>query len=284
MRLLGVAASFTLLLAALGCSKPTPGPAATENAALPTSRAAANAPNAPNAPNAGVGKSGKVVGRKSGQPLAGVSVALGDSVRLTDAEGRFEVPAGNGPYDVVLMSADRALIAVYLGIVRRDPVLRQLEPEQPEPRAHHAEIRGTLSGVSGDPQWGDAVQVGFFSERAHVEDNAHRASTAATVEYGPLVVSWDGPDVLSGQLLALQMVRGSSLSATVANSALRLRGGHGHSLRQRLRASARFHEGSRALQRVAPGLRRRPTPRAEAADAAAASFIANAVKRSARLT
>jgi len=213
VRRLAIGLSAFVALAGQGCAKRPPG--------------AGSAPSSLNSPNSQHWASaGKVVGRKSGELLVGVSVAVGASISVTDADGRFAVPAGNGPYDVILMSADRSLISVYLGIVRRDPVLAHLEPEQPRPRAHHAELRGKLSGAPGQPLAGEVVQVGFFSERGRAQDVVRLSSETASAEFGPLLVSWDGPDVLSGQFLALQTVqRGPALSATFAHSAVTLNDG-----------------------------------------------------------
>jgi hypothetical protein len=168
---------------------------------------------------------GRVVGEDSGEPLVGVSVALGGSIRVTDADGRFEVPAGKAPYDVVLMSADRTLISVYLGIVRRDPVLEHFEAQEPRPGAHRAEIRGRLLTGLGQGVMRNQVQVGFFSERGHVEKTkAADAESRPPAIYGPLRVSWDGPDVLSGQLVALQ-ITDSPLQSLLAQSAVTLHDG-----------------------------------------------------------
>jgi len=229
MKRRGIAVGTCILLAGGGCAKPQPAPAVTQASAAPLpSRASPPAPSAAFAPH--WANAGTVVGKKSSLPLAGVSVSIGGANAVTGADGRFEVPAGSERFDVILASADRSLISVYLGIARRDPRLVQLEPDdpqsgdsQPTPRAHQAELRGKLTGASGEPLADGSIQVGFFSERGRAQDVVRLPSAAPSAEFGPLLVSWDGPSVLSGQFYALQMVHGgTTLVATVAHGAVTL--------------------------------------------------------------
>jgi hypothetical protein len=141
---------------------------------------------------------GAVVQAGNGIPLVGVSIALGHALAVSDVNGHFELPAPDGHYDVLVASADKSVVSVYVAVTRRDLLLPQADAKA-RTRAHHAQLGGTVSAIGGELTT-DTVQIAFSSNRA----SASTGVGAGAKRFGPLELSWDGPAQISGQLFALQ--------------------------------------------------------------------------------
>jgi hypothetical protein len=147
---------------------------------------------------------GQVVDLRNHRPLAGRLVAIGPKRAVTDADGRFTLAGVPDRYDAVVVEPDRATASVYRGLRRRNPLLVHRSLDKPEGQ-HITDIVGTLSG-GGSVEKGDYVVVAFLSHEGSAIDlpAAAAADRQPTYPaYGPLRVSWRGPDTITGELVAL---------------------------------------------------------------------------------
>jgi hypothetical protein len=175
-------------------SPPPPGPDAADSARGVSSDAAVDL--GPLVPT-----SGQVLDFTSLLPLAGRSVSIGAATPVTDDSGRFVLGRAPGLYHVRIAEPDGASISFYRGLGRNDPVL-----------LHHragssrrlGEISGNVSGVGSFPLTGKGrVDIYFFSDRISNSIGIGASAVSPGPAFGPMRLSWDGPQAVTGRLIAL---------------------------------------------------------------------------------
>ena len=101
---------------------------------------------------------GRVVG-PTGVALSGLSVGIGETTAVTDADGRFSIPGVVPPYDVnVVLAETRLYVGRYEGLTRPDPTLTFLlstapvsRTPRPSPAPSPGERRSGATGCSRPP-------------------------------------------------------------------------------------------------------------------------------------
>lgn len=139
------------------------------------------------------------------RPLGERIVAIGAERTTTDADGRFVLARVAPVYGIVVVEPGGARATVYQGLRRRDPVLVH-KAIRSHSGAHRATIEGRIDG--GPFGANDWVQLTFSSKQG--VSHAYLGATPGSrpgPDYGPLYLSWDGPDAISGDLFALRTKR-----------------------------------------------------------------------------
>lgn len=153
------------------------------------------------APAAGMNVTGRVIG-PTGVALSGLTVGIGTRSAVTDANGRFTIPAVVPPYDLtVVLAGTPTLVGRYEGLTRPDPTIVFLWLfSTGEPNT--ATIAGTVSG--GDPVGtaGDFTAAIFSTSDVRFDLTA----IGVTSRNNPftLPVAWFGPESITASVHILQ--------------------------------------------------------------------------------
>lgn len=158
---------------------------------------------------------GAVVDDGSFLPVAGAEVVVGGARATTDLDGKFSLPRVPAVYEAVVISADRAVVSIYRGLRRRDPLLvLKYRPAQ-SGHVSSSTLGGTVTGGGPFPLTVGKVVFAFFSPEAH-QAGAIMADVTSYVgrkasrgpQYGPIDVRWMEAPTTSGTLTALQTIPG----------------------------------------------------------------------------
>lgn len=139
---------------------------------------------------------GRVVG-VPGNPLAGLTVAIGERTTVTDANGRFSVSEVTPPYDLTLVAPGTPpLVGIYQGLTRPDPTLAFLFfVASGEPNTGF--VSGTVSEGDEIPSDGEVTGALFASPEAS------GLVTLGSRDY-TLPLAWFGPTTTIGTVHVLQ--------------------------------------------------------------------------------
>jgi hypothetical protein len=163
--------------------------------------------------DAGNAVEGIVLDISTTRPLAGRLVAIQDQHTSTDANGRFRI-FGVGPtYDAIVVEPDFSEASIYKGLARRDPVLSHQSSLFSNPMSSVARVRGTISGGGPYPLGpADVVEVYFFANET--DSYALLGGGLPPIQdgptYGPMGVTWGGPNPVTGTLLAMGLFDGGA--------------------------------------------------------------------------
>jgi hypothetical protein len=213
----------TLFFAALGVlAACAPRPRA-ETPAAPTS-----------APDDGGPVHGLVVLHRSHQPLPGATVVCGDARVVTDAGGRFLLPHVRHVYGIAVIDSKRASVTIYSALSVRNPVLAgglddtgsgAGAPNSAMPSASSAELSGTFVGA-GDYPSNPPLHVDVWpSPGAAPLSFGVRGEPAGGPEFGPLHVTWNGPDELGAEVFSSRGGPPPSSPVSCARASTSLRAG-----------------------------------------------------------
>lgn len=159
-------------------------------------------PSAPAASQPGQGTAihGQLIG-SSLEEVAGRTIVVGNQRTSTDRHGRFSLGDVPAVYDLVVIEPDRALMVLYLGLSRRDPVMAHAELPHPPGyrRKHEAAITGRFWG---DRVAGDRASVRFLPAEPSVPAYESDQSCGQNMEYSLGGLSWRGRPSICGRLLA----------------------------------------------------------------------------------
>jgi hypothetical protein len=155
---------------------------------------------------------GKVV-TDEGKPVMGQTVTIDSQSTTSDADGRFVIPLVNVPYDVTVVSPDKTQIVTYQGVHRRDPLLALESPDDEVQHTRSAKVRCTFSASTSYELTRESVRLHFSSARVDADQvilGRGRYMPAPTS--GELVVTWDGPETVEGELFGFQLARPSCVA------------------------------------------------------------------------
>jgi hypothetical protein len=148
--------------------------------------------------------SGTVVDFATSRPLAQRTVSVGGKNAMTDAKGQFTLTSVPSTYDAVVTDPDGTTISIYQRLSRRDPLLPH--NSLPARATNSAILGGDVSGGGNYPlATTDSVDVYFFSEETDNQFSIGHGLPAGLdgPGYGPISLSWEGADAISGRLMAL---------------------------------------------------------------------------------
>lgn len=175
---------------------------------------------------------GRVVAHRSKQPLSGATVVSGDARAVTDAEGRFLLPHVRRVYGIAVIDAKRASVTIYSALSVRDPVLAGgLDDTGDAPAAtgnamrtaSSAELSGTFVGGGDYPSNPPLfVEVWPSPGTAPLSFGA-RGAAASGPDFGPLHVTWNGPQELNAEVFSSRGGPPSSSPAYCARASTLLR-------------------------------------------------------------
>jgi hypothetical protein len=132
-----------------------------------------------------------------GNPLAGVTVAIGTKTTLTDADGHFSIPGVTPPYDLTLVApGDPPMAGVYQGLTRPDPTLVFVFFDGLG-TPHTGVVAGSVSG--GDPIPG----AGEFTGAVFSSPETTGLVTLDSKDFS-LPLAWFGPTTTNGTVHMLQ--------------------------------------------------------------------------------
>ncbi len=147
-------------------------------------------------PPAEVTVAGRVLG-VPGNPLAGVTVAIGTRTTLTDADGHFSIPGVTPPYDLTLVApGDPPMAGVYQGLTRPDPTLVFVLFDGLG-TSHSGVVSGSVTG--GDP----IPSAGEFTRAVFSSPEATGLVTLDSKDF-TLPLAWFGPTTTIGTVHLLQ--------------------------------------------------------------------------------
>jgi hypothetical protein len=160
---------------------------------------------------------GRVLDANTQRPLSGRTVAIGNRGAMTDAAGTFQLRAPDGSYDAVVLEGDRSSISIYRGLTRRDPVLSHRRSVTSRADEHTGGVSGNLSG---GPSWplsaDDFAAVYLFSEQAESHTFLAGGQPPYGPAFGPMSVSWNGPEAIAADLFAYVMLAERSVDGGAA--------------------------------------------------------------------
>jgi hypothetical protein len=161
-------------------------------------------------------------------PLPDQIVAIGAEKTTSDGEGRFKFASVPMSYDLIIATPEGARATVYRGLTRRDPIVPFAGARGREP-VHKASIAVTLAGDGyAEERW----RIHFVSARAVEARSPYRRQPR--VPPGPVVAEWDGPDTVSGVVIALATREEKrSMLALFAQQQVTLRAGQAASVELR---------------------------------------------------
>jgi hypothetical protein len=183
---IGSCAALAVVLGAAACSHRTID--AGHTASLVSARAAVT---------------GRVVDRRTGAGLSGRVVIAGGQRTTTVADGSFSLPDVPALYDLAIVDAGAARVTVYQRLTRRDPLLIHdgRAPIDEWNATHSARLYGNPT-IDGRPP-AVATRMGFFTP-----------TLAAVVD--PVVLHWNQPGTLDGEVVAVALDDSGSRSADSA--------------------------------------------------------------------
>jgi hypothetical protein len=150
----------------------------------------------------------------NGLPLPGVSVTIiGRPAVESDANGEFTVSDVAIPYDVVLTGevlspTPHAVLTVYEGLSRSDPILTALGYQANGTPPHGAELGGMVEGALFAPLQPDGYQTLVDFESPQVPYSGTQPIRSGASGAFSFQASWRGPAVTVGTIHALQMQMG----------------------------------------------------------------------------
>ncbi len=145
---------------------------------------------------------GVVIDFATARPLPDREVTIDGATTLTDALGGFDLTVRNAPFDVVIAEPDGASVSVYEGLRSSELALPHASSATSPPPAHSADIQGTLSGAGDYPlDSSEGASLHFLADRAA---NTLLVPSSFGPDYGPMSVFWDGPESITGKLVALR--------------------------------------------------------------------------------
>jgi hypothetical protein len=161
-----------------------------------------SAHSAPPSSRARTAVTGTVVD-KDARPLPRQLVFEGGRGFHTDVDGRFTLPDVPGRYDLTILTPSEGLVTIYRGLSRRDPTLRH-DLDRRLPWVHKAKVSGVVSG-GGPYPLRSTTNIRFVSTRAGAEVLIGGEGRPPGPDWGPIEIGWDGPDKISGDVIALQL-------------------------------------------------------------------------------
>jgi hypothetical protein len=139
---------------------------------------------------------GRVVNRRTGAGLAGRIVIAAGRRTTTASDGSFTLPDLPDLYDLTIADAGGERASVYQKLSRRDPLLVHDASGPPDEwRGRNSARVYATATVDGHPSAAAPLLLGFFSPEAAGEGD-------------PVVLHWNGPPSLEGELLAVALDEG----------------------------------------------------------------------------
>ena len=175
---------------------------------------------------------GRVVAMDWGRGAAGRKVVIGGKSVITNADGSFSFDEVPSTYDAVVVEPDGALVSIYYGLTRRDPILSHSASYDPilDDPPNRASVVGSLTGDFPFPLDGNHVVTAYYlSDRVRASlQLSNLPAMSPGPDYGPFTLRWAGDASVDGTLVVIGQygVNGTPwLGAFLASKALTLSDG-----------------------------------------------------------